>query len=63
MIDKRISNIFYREFQLHPASVTDPALALEYAREAASNAMPYGMHGTFDDEALTFTICEDDYED
>ena len=57
-IEERITNIFYSGFMNHPASVSDPALALDSAREDASNALPAGVHGTFNDEKLTFTIDE-----
>lgn len=58
-LEKRISTIFYREFMNHPDSVRDPGIALQYAQEAARNALPAGVHGTFDIERLTFTAAEE----
>lgn len=53
--NETISKIFRDAFQAHPARQSDPALALESAREAASAAVPGGATGRFDDERLTFT--------
>lgn len=53
--EARISKIFRDAFQAHPARQSDPALALESARDTASESMPAGVTGRFDDERLTFT--------
>lgn len=55
-INARVSSIFRKHFEMHPARYTDPALALSSARDEASEAVPAGVSGTFDDETLTFKV-------
>jgi hypothetical protein len=54
-INETVSKIFRSAFEAHPARLSDPGLALDSARETASEAVPAGVTGTFDDGALTFT--------
>lgn len=48
-----ITAAFREAFKSHPARHTDPALALQSARETASELVPEGVTGTFDDETLS----------
>lgn len=53
-INETVSRAFRDAFESHPARQSDPALALESARETASATVPTGVTGTFDDSDLTF---------
>ena len=53
-IDAVVSAAFRAAFESHPARTTDPALALDSARETASELVPDSVFGSFDDETLTF---------
>jgi len=53
-IDAVVSKAFRAAFESHPARATDPALALDSARETASELVPDSVFGSFDDETLTF---------
>lgn len=53
-LERAISRIFREAFEAHPSRTTDPALALDSARETASLALPPGVTGLFDDQHLTF---------
>jgi len=59
-IDETISTAFRAAFAAHPQRHSDPALALDSARETASALVPDGVTGTFDDETLTFRQDDDD---
>jgi len=52
--DSTISAAFRAAFESHPQRETDPALAVDSARETASALVPEGVTGTFDDQTLTF---------
>lgn len=62
-ISETISCVFRETFEAHPSRHSDPALALESARETASEAVPAGVTGQFDDETLTFTADADSQEE
>ena len=53
-VSATVSVAFRAAFEAHPARESDPALALESAREDAAATVPAGVTGTYDDEALTF---------
>ena len=54
-LEYAVSICFWRAFYEHPQRKTDPALVLEAAREEACKAIPPGVHGSFDDQELTWT--------
>lgn len=59
-ISKDVSEVFRRAYEAHPDKGMDDALALQSARQDASDEVPRGVTGDFDDEALTFTADVDD---
>jgi hypothetical protein len=61
-IDERISKAFRDAFESHPAREADPGVAISSARETASELVPAGVHGSFDDETLTFVADKSDAE-
>ena len=52
---ERLTKIFRTAFNSHPSRETDPALALDSAREDVAAAAPDGVTYTTDDETLTVT--------
>lgn len=58
-ISELVSEAFRAAYEAHPARDTDPALALDSARETASALVPAGVTGTFDDASLTFAASTD----
>lgn len=51
--DATLSAAFRKLFESHPSAETDPALALQSARESFCERYP-GVEGSFDDAALSF---------
>jgi hypothetical protein len=58
-ISEKISRIFRDAYHSHPQAESDPALALESARETAAAAVPSGLTGSFDDQTLKFNASEE----
>ena len=53
-LGERITRLFRKSFEEHPCRYSDPALAIESAKETAARKVPVGVYGRFDAEALTF---------
>ena len=58
-IENTITTAFREAFESHPARESDPALALQSARETAAELIPPGVRGEFDDEYMCFAVCPD----
>lgn len=61
-ISKTVTEAFRDAFNSHPARETDPALALDSARESARELIPAGVYGDFDDSELRFTADDPDLD-
>lgn len=61
-INKIVTEAFRATFRAHPARETDAALALHSARETASELIPAGVTGEFDEEEIRFTADDPDLE-
>lgn len=58
-LEAKVSAVFRREYESHSQRGSDPALALDTAREIAAKAIPFGVTGNFDDATLEF-VCDGD---
>jgi hypothetical protein len=55
-VETAVSAAFREAFEARADRYTDPGEALAAAREEAATRIPVGVHGSFDDVSLSFSV-------